>query len=55
MAGCCENSKSDKRQFSLVLKATKGQVILRSEHYNSKRSAQNGIASVQRNAPDNAR
>ena len=51
MAGWYELSKNDKGQHSFVLKASNGQVILRSEQYEAKASAQNGIASVQRNAP----
>lgn len=50
MAGWYEVSKSDKGQFSFVLKAANAQVILRSEQYESKASALNGIASVQKNA-----
>lgn len=50
MAGWFEVSKSDKGQFSFVLKAGNAQVILRSEQYESKASALNGVASVQKNA-----
>ena len=51
MAGWYEISKNDKDQYSFVLKAANAQVILRSEQYESKSSATNGIASVQKNAP----
>jgi uncharacterized protein len=50
MAGWFEVSKNDKGQFSFVLKAANAQVILRSEQYESKASALNGVASVQKNA-----
>lgn len=50
MAGWYELSKNDKGQYSFVLKASNGQVILRSEQYEAKASAQGGIASVQKNA-----
>lgn len=41
--------KKKNDQFHFVLKAGNGQVILSSEMYNSKASAKNGIASVQKN------
>jgi uncharacterized protein YegP (UPF0339 family) len=55
MAGSFELTRNDKGQFAFVLKAGNGQVILRSEQYDSKPSASNGIASVQKNAADAAR
>ena len=55
MAGWYELSKNDKGQFSFVLKAGNAETILRSELYDSKASASNGIASVQKNSPDAAR
>jgi uncharacterized protein len=55
MAGWYEMSKNDKGQFSFVLKAGNAQVVLRSEQYESRSAAQNGIASVQKNSPDAAR
>ena len=55
MAGWYELTKTDKGQFSFVLKAGNGEVILRSEQYDAKASASNGIASVQKNSPDDAR
>ncbi|SRR5690606_24705041 len=51
MSGWYEISKNDKGQHSFVLKAANAQVILRSEQYDAKASAQNGVASVQKNAP----
>jgi hypothetical protein len=55
MAGCYELSKNDKGQYRFVLKAGNDQVILTSEQYEAKASAQNGIASVQKNSADDAR
>jgi uncharacterized protein len=55
MAGKFELRVGVSGQFSFVLKAGNGQVILVSEQYKSKASAQNGIASVQRNGVDDAR
>ena len=55
MAGWYELTKTDKGQFSFVLKAGNNEVILRSEQYDAKSSASNGIASVQKNSPDDAR
>lgn len=51
MAGSYELSKNSKEQYSFVLKAGNGEVILRSEQYESRASALNGIASVQTNSP----
>jgi len=45
--------KNDEFQFNL--KADNGQVILVSEGYSAKSGCENGIASVQKNAPDDAR
>jgi uncharacterized protein len=55
MPGWFELSQNDKGQFSFVLKAANAQVVLRSEQYEAKASARNGIASVQKNAPDAGR
>ena len=55
MAGSYELSKNAKGQYSFVLKAGNGEVILRSEQYEAKASATNGIASIQKNSPDDAR
>ncbi len=51
MAGWFELSKNDKGQYGFVLKAGNSETILRSEQYESRASAENGIASVQKNAP----
>ena len=50
MAGWYEISTNNKGQHSFVLKAANAQVILRSEQYESKAGARNGVASVQTNA-----
>lgn len=55
MAGWYEIAKNDKGQFNFVLKAANAQVILRSEQYESKSAAQNGIASIQKNAASEER
>ncbi|HPS78692.1 MAG TPA: YegP family protein [Thermoanaerobaculaceae bacterium] len=55
MAGKFELRVGVSGQFSFVLKAANGQVILVSEQYKSKASAKNGIASVQRNGTDDGR
>jgi uncharacterized protein len=55
MAGWYELTKTEKGQFSFVLKAGNSEVILRSEQYDAKASASNGIASVQKNSVDDAR
>lgn len=54
MAGWYELNKNDKGQFSFVLKAGNSEVILRSEVYETRASAENGIASVQKNSPGDA-
>lgn len=43
--------KTTKAGISFVLKAGNGEIICRSEVYNSKAACDTGIASVQRNAP----
>ena len=50
MTGWFELNQSSNGQFNFVLKAENGHVILRSEQYESKTSAQKGIASVQANS-----
>jgi uncharacterized protein len=55
VAGWYVLSANDNGQFFFVLKAGNGETILRSEMYNAKASAENGIASVQKNSPDDAR
>ena len=54
MSGWYELRKNEKGQYSFVLKAANSEVILRSEQYESKGSAENGIASVQKNSPADA-
>jgi uncharacterized protein len=54
MAGWYELSKSSDGQFRFVLKAGNSEVILTSELYAAKASAENGIASVQKNCGDDA-
>lgn len=49
MAGWFELSKSSNDQFRFVLKAGNAEIILTSELYHAKSSAENGIASVQSN------
>jgi uncharacterized protein len=51
MAGWYEVTSNDKGQVSFVLKAGNAEVILRSEQYESKGSAEKGMASVQANSP----
>lgn len=55
MPSSYEIHKSGNGQFNFVLKAENDQVILRSEQYESKTSAQNGIASVQANSSHDER
>lgn len=54
MSGWYELSKSSDGQFRFVLKAGNGEIILTSELYKTKAAAENGIASVQTNSPDDA-
>lgn len=49
--GWYELKLSSADQHYFVLKAGNGEVILTSEMYNSRASAENGIASVQTNSP----
>lgn len=51
MAGWFELTGNDSGKFRFVLKAGNGEVILRSEAYDSRAAAENGIASVQKNSP----
>ena len=55
MAGKFELKVSSNGKYHFNLKAGNGQIILSSEMYESKASAVNGIASVQKNAGDDAR
>lgn len=52
MAGKFELYKDKAGKFRFRLKASNGQIIASGEAYESKASAMNGIASVQRTAPD---
>jgi uncharacterized protein len=55
MAGKFELKKSKNDKFHFSLLAGNGQIILSSEMYESKASANNGIESVKKNAPDDSR
>jgi len=55
MPGKFELKKASNGQFFFSLKAGNGQVILSSEQYVERRSAEGGIASVQKNAPNDSR
>ncbi|CAN5550675.1 YegP family protein [soil metagenome] len=55
MNGYYQLKKSTAGKFTFNLKAGNHETILQSEVYESKASAQNGIASVQKNGPDEKR
>lgn len=55
MAGKFKLIKTASGQFKFNLHASNGQVILSSETYETKASAQNGIESVMKNAADASR
>lgn len=55
MAGYFELKPAAGGKFSFNLKAANNQVILTSETYTTKDAAQNGIASVKKNALDDSR
>lgn len=55
MAGKFEIYKDKAGEYRFRLKASNGQIILASEGYKAKSSCTNGIESVQKNAPDDAR
>ena len=55
MAGKFELKVSDSGKYHFNLKAGNGQIILSSEMYESRSGAENGIASVQKNAADDSR
>lgn len=56
MAGYYHVQKSPKNgQFHFALKAGNHEIILKSEMYTTKAAAMNGIASVQKNSPDDGR
>lgn len=55
MAGKFELYEDKAGEYRFRLKAGNGEIILASEGYKQKSSAENGIASVRKNAPDDAR
>lgn len=55
MAGKFELKVSSNGKYHFNLKAGNGQIILSSEMYESKSAAENGIASVSKNAADDGR
>ncbi|MEM6463012.1 MAG: YegP family protein [Pseudomonadota bacterium] len=55
MAGKFELYKDKAGEFRFRLKAGNGQIILASEGYKQRSSAENGIESVRKNATDDAR
>jgi len=55
MAGKFELKVANNGKYHFNLKAGNGQIILSSEMYESKAAAENGIASVKKNAGDDAR
>ena len=55
MAGKFELKVSSNGKYHFNLKAGNGQIILSSEMYESKAAAENGIASIKKNAGDDAR
>ncbi|WP_418318988.1 YegP family protein [Piscinibacter sakaiensis] len=55
MAGWFELKQGNSGKFSFVLAAGNGEPILRSEQYESRASARNGIASVQKNCTSDNR
>ena len=55
MAGSFDLKKTASGQFMFNLKAGNGQVILTSEQYKAKASAENGIKSVRMNSADDNR
>lgn len=52
MAGKFELYKDKGGKFRFRLKAGNGQIIASSEAYTTKKAAENGIASIRKNAPD---
>ena len=55
MAGKFELKKTESGKYMFNLKAGNGQIILVSQMYASKDSAENGIESVRKNSADDAR
>lgn len=53
--GTFDLKKTKNGKFMFNLKARNGQIILTSEMYNTKKSAENGIASVQKNCGDDSK
>jgi uncharacterized protein YegP (UPF0339 family) len=54
MAGKFEIKKAKNGEFYFHLKAGNGQIILSSEMYEAKASAENGIESVKKNSPEDS-
>jgi uncharacterized protein YegP (UPF0339 family) len=52
MAGKFEILKDKAGKYRFHLKAANGEIIAASQAYDTKASAENGIESVQKNAPD---
>lgn len=55
MAGKFDLKKSPSGKYMFNLKAANGQIVLTSELYESKDAAENGIASVKKNASEDGR
>jgi uncharacterized protein YegP (UPF0339 family) len=55
MPGKFELSKAKDGEFRFVLKGGNGEIILTSELYKHKESAEKGVASVKKNAPEDKR
>ena len=55
MSGTFEIYNDKAGEFRFRLKASNGQVILASEAYKDKSGCLNGVESVKKNAPDDAR
>lgn len=55
MAGSFELKKAKDGQFHFNLLAGNGQIILTSEMYKARKSAENGIASIQKNCSEDSR
>lgn len=55
MAGKFEIYEDKAGEFRFRLKAGNGEIILASEGYKQKASCENGVESVKKNAPDDAR
>jgi uncharacterized protein YegP (UPF0339 family) len=55
MAGKFEIEMAKDGKFYFHLRAGNGQIILASQRYDAKSSAENGIESVKKNAPDDSR